>query len=348
MHVYSNFNSKVKNALTDYALLFDRATRTNGLIDKDKTLAGWHQKAIVTREALQMVREKRDADIAEIKKTYQTEAANARIAPLLEEYSAVVSTAKQRAIDALQPVIDAKRRTLEKAADAPSEETVRLLSVVRMLDSLSAAEITDAAGKVGGNIHALKVLSDLAKRNGLYFPDIDLAKMQSDIDKAEQFALESIESMDVPTNEMGYKQRLFWMAPGTGEAKYFFDALDNQTFTAATIEDAGQSKAESKAAENPLKTPAKSGYNAVKITLRGDETAAGIAMQFGISTSDIRRANPDKDLASLRYMDTLVIPATRFHVSNAPGAIVEGQCLLCHYEPETMQPTEGELVDLNS
>ena len=347
MVTYSNFSPKVKSALRDYEVLLNRATRTSSTVDSGKTFATWHKKAIEIREVVKQVKQKIDEEITEIKNTYQPGVSSEMIAPLNEKYNSVVKNAKQRAVDALEIVVDAKMKALEKSADAPSEETLRLLTALKMRESITAPEITDAAGKVHGNIHALKVLSDLAKKNGLYFPSVDMGRMQADIDRAEQFATNAIESIGTPDNDLTYKQRLFWTAPGTGEAAYFFDPLDNQTFTAATIEKTEQNDQDNDSSEEPTRKEIKSGYNATKIGIQGYEKLLAISMQFGVPISAIKKANPDVNFDRPLYSGLeLIIPSTHMRYSSEPGSVSPDACLPTRYEPAKTYD-EGQEIEIS-
>lgn len=346
MVTYSNFSPKVKSALRDYEVLLDRATSIGGTIDGSKTFATWHKKAIEIREVVKQVKQKIDEEITEIKNTYQPSLVAELIAPLNEKYNSVVKNAKQRAVDALEIVVDAKMKALEKSADAPSEETIRLLTALKMRDSVSAAEITDAAGKVGGNIHALKILGDLAKKNDLFFPSIDMGRMREDIDRAEQFATNAIESIGTPDNDLSYKQRLFWTAPGAGEAQYYFGPLDNQTFT-ATIEKTEQNDQDNDSSEKQTRKEIKSGYNATKIVIQGYEKLIPISMQFGVPLGEIKKANPDVNLDEPLYSGMeLIIPATHMRYSSEPGSVSPDACLPTHYTPAKTY-NEGQEIEIS-
>nr|AHF27189.1 hypothetical protein [uncultured bacterium Contig1777] len=312
--------------INKYERIFDAAYRTAGTPDKAKTLQGWKLRAHVTREALETLWAEHCKQVEAIRAEFQPGPAQTRIAPLVDDWNAVLRIAKNRVLDDLNDVMDAKREQLRKAQDAPSTEVINLLTVLGMRSKVSAAEIAEAASKCSGNVHALMVLRDLAEKNGVEFPDISVEKLEKDLDAAEDFARSKVESIGTPMSDLSYRDRLFWQVQDGGEAAFFFKPLDSG-FTAVLADNVKEAQPTHQRMTSPIDLRTFDHQNAVRVFLRGDENVSLIAAQFGVSTSAIATANPGKDLNRLRAEDSLIVPGTYLVESNTRGSIVQGQCI---------------------
>lgn len=314
--------------------------------DKSLTLDAWQRRAIITRSALQEIRKQYDRDIEELAHTYQPEPFNEKRKPLDETYGKFVELAKERVRDDLSRVMQAKRKQLDKCLDAPSEESVRLLTVLQMRTDLTPADVAAVAQKLNGNIQSLRALASIAERAGISFPTAgSVEEIEQNFDHAEQYAAEMIETIDRADSEFQYLDRCFWTAPGSGEAPGIFGPLDDSTFTAPqTAETDAVTAAQAAAKQGASK--ASSHNNAARVFLRGDETLAGIAMQFGTGTAAIRRANPDVDLDQLQSGMSIVVPSTRLRITNEPGSIIAEQVIPTYYEPQKTSHAAGAEVDI--
>ena len=310
-----------------YERVFNNAYRTAGTPDRSRSFQGWKLRAHVTREALETLWIEHCKQVEAIRAEFQPGPAQTRIAPIVDDWNAVLRIAKNRVLDDLNDVMDAKREQLRKAQGAPSTEMVNLLTVLGMRSKVSAVEIAEAASKLAGNIHALMVLRDIAEKNRVEFPEVSVEKLEKDLDAAEDFARSKVESIGTPLNDLSYRDRLFWTVRDGGEARYFFQSLDTTGFTAVLADNVKEAKPTHQRMTSPIDLRTFGHQNAVRIFLRGDENIGLIAAQFGVSTSAIATANPGKDLNRLRAEDSLIVPGTYLVESNTRGSIVQGQCI---------------------
>ncbi len=321
------------------------ALNNAGTPDRERSLAGWQRRAAITRSALMEIKRQHKDEVAALAKTFQPKALEERRQPLDDAFSEVTKIAKERAMQDLDEVLDGKRKQFDRANDAPSEEHLRLLNALSLRSTLTADEVAAVAAKFDGNRQSLLVLRDLAAKHNLTFPRILTAgEIEAAIKEARDFAERMIESMEKDDRDLTYSELAFYTYPDhRGPSTAYFEPLDASQFTAEQIKKQTAEEAEpAKAAISEGRKP-----NAVKVYLRGDETAAGIAMQFGISTRDLARANPEKDLSRLNYNDSLIVPAGTLHVTDAPGSIVPGQCVPTYYEPHEAEAVKaGENVTI--
>lgn len=311
---------------TDLYSLYIRAINT-GTPDKAKTLKAFQRRAIITREALKLASEQYQADLKELGETYKQKALEERRKPLDDEYKAIVKLAKERCLDDLESVLEGKRKQFDRSNDAPTEEQVRLLTVLGMRSDLTAAEVANVAEKLNDNIPACRLLRDIAKRHGIPFPDVGNADIFTEaMEAAEDYAKQMIDGMDnVDDKALSYRQLCFWKYPDEPtEADRYFARLDNNVLSAP------------QETEAPA-IPAGKRPNAVRVFLRGDENLGGIAMQFGINSSEIRSANPNTDFSRLTHGTSIIVPAGTLKVTNEPGSIIPGQCTPAYFEPPTSE-----------
>ena len=331
---------------------FETAIRLNNP-DHDKTLLAWQRRAIVTRNALMQIKKDHDKEVAKLRETYTPKALESRLEPLDAEMKEIIALAKKRVSDDLDNVMKEKRKQLDESLKAPTEEAVRLLTVLGMRSDLSQSEIDAASAHVNNNIHAMRLLGDIAKRNGLYYPASvgSVERINSDLDAAETFAREMIDTISIENPGDNLNTFGFWMHPGTRQMEYFSRLIDGNFFTAAQMRDATDLKeAEIKKSEKARQEGIKP--NAAKVFLRGDESLAGIAMQFGIAPDEIRKANPGIDVDHLREVTpgtSIIVPAGRFTITNAVGSVVPDQVIAVHYVPEEQERKSyesGSMVDV--
>ena len=317
-----------------YLRIFDNANKPDGRIDRSGTLSAWKQRAMVTRSALEVLRGEYEKEVAKVNTTYKPAAAAERIRPLREDFDEVAKIAKDRVLTDLNAVLAAKRQALSRSQDAPSEDVVRLLTVLKMRTSLTDAEVAEAAGKMHGNLPALAALRDIAEKSGVTFPRLDVEDMEQNLERAESFALSRIESIDKATDDLGYMERLFW-ADVPGEAATIFGAVDG-AFTSPLEQpkpmtppsESTQPSHVYSATPIDVRTSTTRGADGTKIYLRGGEGIGTIAAQFGVTLDQIRRFNPEADLYDLKQGDTVIVPGTRMSVfRDNTRAVVEDQCV---------------------
>ena len=319
------------SAINTYQRMFENVM-SSGHPDQAKTLDAWQRRAITTREALMEVYKQYASDLDDINQKYSSTYAKFQREPLDEDFTLMTKIARERIIDDLNGVLDAKRKQLSQSMDAPSDEDLRLLSVLQMRNTLTDTELSVAAEKLNGNLQGLRALGDIARSRGAVFPDVpEVGDLENNLIRAEQFALESLETLSTPTDQLGYYGRCFWTAPGTGPAASFFGSVDNLTFTAP----------QNVKAPEPEEIPTGKQPNAARVFLTGNEALGTIAVQFGCTVSDIRAANPDKDLDHLFHGDSIVVPSTKFKFTGEAGTIGVDQVIPTYYETSA-----GDVVDV--
>lgn len=291
-----------------YMKMYERAVSA-GKPDKAKTLAAWHERAITTKAALLTVKEQYEKDLKELRETYSPKAFEDRRQKLDNEYNGILEIAKKKVTDDLTATLEGKKARFDECNGAPTDADLRLLTLLSMRDSLTAEEIATVSGKFGGNVQALRALGDIAKKHNVYFPDIGNPEaFERQITWASQFGCEMIDSIGTPTDELPYRQRLFWEAPGGGEAAHFFQALDGQGFTAEQVTAVTK---EEKQDSGEIDRDGPSEIWA-EVTARGGESLLAIAEQFHVNSEEIKRVNPGKDLNHLYTGDRFYVPSTKF------------------------------------
>lgn len=330
------------NTYQTYRNIFE-AARRDGNPDQGLTFKSFQRRSAVIRGALQLAAEKYLADLKELGETYSAKAFDERRKPLDNEYSELLKFAKQRCEDDLSTVIAAKRDQYAKCSGAPSAEQLRLLQALQMRSEVSAHEIQHYARELSDNIPALRVLREVAQKNGVPFPDVGNAEIfEEQLSAARDYSLKMLESLgETDDNELNYRQLSFWKYADTmTEADGIFGPLDGSFLTAPqkTVQAAGEDRVET---IQPGQKP-----NAVKVYLRGDESLGGISVQFGLDSSEIRAANPGYDWSNIHHGDTVIVPTGKLRVSNAAGSIVEGQCVPTFYEKPAPAPKDGDEIEL--
>lgn len=339
-----------------YAKLYRNATAPTGIIDTAKSLAGWQTHAVKAREALMQAQEEHEKRVAKIESEYKPEAASKQLAPYVEELEAVQKMAVHDLEEELDEVLEGKRKQFQKSLAAPSDEVVRLLSVLAYRDDITPAEAGSLAAKLGGNLNAMKAFRSILKKSGLNLPELPTEEsFESELKEARSFAVDMLGSITKQKKEMSYSEALFYYSePGTGYAGMKFGKLDSQGFTAVQIEpETAHEAPEKDSAENTStadKTPKKSiksGYNATKVFVQGGETLLTMAAQFKVNSADIRKANPDIDFSKPLYHGLeIVVPSTKMSYSREKGAVTIDACVPVHYTPEDRpQYQEGQIID---
>lgn len=96
-----------------------------------------------------------------------------------EAYSEEMAAAQQKRDEAVNAAQAAARISINKAiagmqdqignirAEAPTEEQIRVLTVLKMRDHLTRAELDEAAAQMEGNGAGLSVIAELAGKNGI-------------------------------------------------------------------------------------------------------------------------------------------------------------------------------------
>lgn len=287
-----------------------------GTPDQAKSLSAWKTRAMNTRRALMVIKKEHDQQIHEASERYSQKVALEKIDKIRKDYEVFRKLAVDRVREGLEETISQKRATFERNSGAPSEESLRLLQVLKMRKTLTPADISNAAQHLHGNVQALEVLRDLARDNGYSFPSfISAAEFEGAIEKAEAFAEDKLRTIDEEDDKMGYKERLFWLYSddeiSNSEAQYFFSALDNNEISAAQItKDSQTEQADDDGAAVDRSVFAGGAW--CKVKLHGGESLMGLAYQFHTTEAEIRKANGGR--ADIIPDTSILIPSTKFRV----------------------------------
>lgn len=353
-HTRSSGQSSIFNSpsVSAYSKLLHSATAPTGTIDRAKSLAGWQEHAIRSREDIMTAKAGYAKREAEIKAEFQPEAASIRLAPIQAEIDGMVQIARQRLEEELEEVLEAKRAQFSKSLDAPSEDAIRLLTALSFRDDITPAEAGSIASKLGGNLHALKAFGSILKKSGLTMPPLLTEEyFERDLSEAKSYCTGMLNAIGKDRKDMNYREAEFFSAPGKGFAARAFGDLDSTVFTAAQFapEDApeaveGQNTGNPSGKAKPATGAPESGYNATEIGIQGYESAAVIIDQFGVSMHELRKCNPEIDLDKPLYFgQKLIVPATHMKYSTEKGAVNPDACRPVHYSPEeARQYREGE------
>lgn len=307
----------MKSQLYHYSNMIEKATAA-GNPNKEKTLDAWQRRAIAVRAALLNIKGDFAKELDELSATYSPQVFEEKRKTVDEDYKALRDIAIKKVSDDLQNVLNAKRAQYDKCSGAPSAEDLRLLEALNMRSSLSIAEIAAVSGKFNGNVQAVRLLRDIARKHDIVFPDIGgPEEFEEQLERAEQFSADHFAEIDTDTDQLNYKGRLFWTCPGDGEAQYFYGTLDNQSFTAEQITDATNEAQRETATRSTAPKATETGEGEplemwAEVKTNGLQDLSTIAMQFHVSTEQIRQANPGKDLSRLYKGDSIYVPSTKF------------------------------------
>lgn len=257
--VAHSYREAVTSSLASWAETFGRIYRPDSNSTPEFfSLAGWKAR---TQEVRKIIIERKQIDASRIeglRKIYTGDTLKQQTANIDAERRELISTARGLIENDFRFVMQEKRLAHGMALYAPSEAQTRLLSVLNMRASIDPAELTAAATVCADNLQALRLLSDIAKKNGLQFPKIptedDFNKAAEQMEEVAKIAADDCAQTD---NEMGYFSRLFWMTDTWGANQEAAEQLDKPVYLtvdetdayARHSEAAAQRKAQEKAAQ---------------------------------------------------------------------------------------------------
>lgn len=339
----------MKSPMYHYHDMIEKATA--GSPNKEKTLDAWQRRAIAVRGAMLAIKADYKKELDELKETYSPKFFEEKRQKVDEDYKALRDIAVKKVTDDLEAVLDSKRAQFDRSSSAPSDEDLRLLNALNMRSSLSIAEVAAVSGKFNGNVQAIRVLRDIAKRNGISFPDIgDPEAFEEMMERAEQFSTDHIQELDADHDQLNYKGLLFWEHPGEGETRYFYGALDNQGFTTEQIADATKEAQREASPTKPAMMETVEGQPLemwAEVRCNGNQHLSTIAEQFHVSTEQIRQANPGRDLSRLYAGDKILVPSTTFNFQpDASGGHVQPEDARLVPRPNYSEPSgpNGETI----
>ncbi len=340
------------NILARYSKIFEGATAA-GNPDTEKSLAGWHKRACIKRNALLELKREHLKELDSLRDTYAPKVFEERRTELDAAYNTVVARVKDRLTEDLNAVLEGKRKQFDKSTGAPTEEQLRLLTALNMRSNLSAADIAQVSDKFQSNIQALQVLKDISAKHGIPFPDVgNVEAFEESMTRAEQFSLDKLNSIDTDHDDLGYRDMLFWEHPGDGEAMIYYGNLDGQGFSAEQITDATNEAQQETATRSTAPKATETGEGEplkmwAEVRCPRNTNIGIIATQFHTSAEAIRKANPEKDLDRIHGGEKILVPATRFTFQPSPnGTHVQPEDVKAVPRPIYPEPTgpNGESV----
>ena len=331
---------------------------TDRNIDKSKTLTAWKARTKIAKAALDSFRRDRDRELEELRKNYIGDKYASMAALVNDEYARAARYTRDKVETDLADVLEAKRRAFDKGNSAPTQDMLNLLTALQMRgEDITYSEVAETVSKLAGNAPSLRALRSICKRAGITLPkfiDADPDEFSRRMTEAEKYISDGLKSFETDDKDCTYMERLFWYADNGGLDNNYFSALDSSTLTAAQIEGASmvnkkQAKSESTNVEH-LKTGASpTGEKWVRVTVdKNGFSTYSVCEQFGISSKQLKSANPGRDLNNLHAGDTVNIPST--HMKSWPGiqnAIQEYQLeIIDAIAPEEPPENFGEVLDL--
>ena len=283
------------------------------------SFAGWVQRTQATRKALLENKRQHREELEQMKDIYAQRVLDEKKAAYEIDEMELASIARDRVTEDLETVIAAKTAQYNRAMGAPSEEQLRLVSVMRMRqetgEDLTSTDFAGAVGNCADNFHCLKMLQNLANRAGVAFPMIH-DDFREDLDTVRRSATNILTSIDKPQENLGYLENLFWSYGSAGLNQNVFDKLDSLAYLTTTPDAVEKAKVERSiaAAEQSAKKTGtvQNSKFCSKVKLKGLESIDAIADQFHVTRSDIATINPGVDLDGLHAGLEIYIPSTRF------------------------------------
>ena len=301
----------------------------------ESSFSKWIERAQLCREALLEDKRQDNEALKDMESTWAPRIIDSKRTELQEQEKGITKIAKEMILEDLDAVLSAKEAKYREAMKSPSEEQIRLLTVLQMRadsgEELSSSDFANVTPYLADNFHALKQLSNLAKQATVPFPRLE-DSFQADVSTAREGANNLLSSLDKPEKSLGYFEKLFWETGHAGLAQEAFDKLDRLSYLTVTPADVRQAAID-KAVREEAKKGSKSGDNAskfcTKVKLTGLEELSAIADQFHVTTADIAELNPGMDLNALYKGQEIFIPSTRYSFApNNPSRVQDSQVTL--------------------
>ena len=309
----------------------------------------WIERAQSCRAALLKNKQLRDEELKNMENTWATHVIDEKRKAFDEEKVGLAKIAKDMILKDLDAVISAKEAKYHEAMKGPSEEQIRLLSILQMrMDSgetLSSSDFANVTRFCADNYHVLRQLGNMAKNANIPFPRFE-DTFQADVNTAREGAIDFLRSIDVPKENLEYYELLFWTTGNAGLYQDAFNKLDKPHYLSITPEDVKQAAIDESVKEEARKssearnaTPAASKFCS-KVKLNGLEDIYVVAEQFHTSRAAIAELNPGMDLDHLYKGGELFVPSVRFTYSpGSTAAVQENQITLA--EKPVITPPVG-------
>lgn len=186
----------------------------NGNSGKVDTFAAIHKKMRNTRAFIENERRTLNGQLEDYKKTYSGDYIAKQRVELEREQNEIFSKLTGETRKEVRELIDSKKdKIIEMLETPPSEETVRLLEVLRMRDNLTDVEIQSLLPSFFGNYQAIKALESIAESNGISVTlpvQLDCRAMYDTLDKAESYLLAACDDMARPKDKRNILYNQFY------------------------------------------------------------------------------------------------------------------------------------------
>ena len=212
--------------MRDYQRTID-AVYVGSNLKSELSMSAWRDRTRQTVQCVKVLRDELNAKYEAERDKFSDKENERRESEMLNERSVFEDIARAKIEKDLENVISAKKAAFSKAMGAPDDESIRLLQVLSMRQNVSAPEIAATAEHLNGNLQALSVLSEIAKKNNIAFPrlETDFTTLEQELRAAAGDLLHTIFDDD------NYYSRLFLTESSTGgKLAPFIRALDNPAY----------------------------------------------------------------------------------------------------------------------
>lgn len=185
---------------------------SGGTVD---TFAAIHKKMRDNRHFIENERRTLSGQLEDYKKTYSGDYIAKQRVELEREQNEIFTRLTGETRKEIKELIDTKKdKIVEMLETPPSEETVRLLEVLRMRDNLTDVEIQTLLPSFFGNYQAIKALESIAESNGISVTlpvQLDCRAMYDTLDKAESYLLAACDDMAKPEDKRNILYNQFYL-----------------------------------------------------------------------------------------------------------------------------------------
>jgi len=182
--------------------------------DKAQTYAGIQERMKTSRFFFDNERKEFNKKLDGMKTVYNPELIEKERGKLnnqLRETAAIMEKATRQEISAL--TLSRKEKVAEMLTTPPTEEQLRLLSVLQMRDDLSDTELHSILPTFFGNYQAMKVLQSVGKKNGVSLmlpPQLDPRSIFENIEKADEYLNRACTEISKPWRDVDLRFHAFY------------------------------------------------------------------------------------------------------------------------------------------
>ena len=216
--------------LQNYQSLFDAVYRQTNDADYF-TVKGWRSRSREVRQILQQIKVKHDEMLEGLKRVYSEELLAKTRANLDGEYNEALDVARSHIRNDINAVLSEKRKRFDAAHAAPTQDQINLLQVLSMRSKVEPGEVIAVVPQMAGNLQALRLLSEIADKSGVYFPSLPTeADFERDVEIVKDWGRYAAEDVALTDDESGYSMRVFWADDTYGEIAPAQRGLDSPSY----------------------------------------------------------------------------------------------------------------------